>query len=263
LIGGAAVVVAGVTECVALLDVPLLDESVVMDADWEGDCVCVCDDAAVVESDGDEVIEEEVVSGVVTGVEVEVMVVSVVANAEDTAEDAAEDAAEDDIDTPTLVPVKEPEPTAEVAEVAEVAEEEAADTGIKLPPLLNSVTVVGCPLTTTVDTVTVLCGPALPTPLLNPLAALLRLVCTLVSIVFVVCTNENEYVVIGSKEAGNVSNADESTESALVVCGGSPVTLVGRVVMVVYCVVAAVVWMGMITARVREGGISTVAVGRS
>jgi hypothetical protein len=38
------------------------------------------------------------------------------------------------------------------------------------------------------------------------------------------------------------------------------VAVVGKEVMVVYCVVAAVVWMGMITAKVRDGGISTVAV---
>jgi hypothetical protein len=37
----------------------------------------------------------------------------------------------------------------------------------------------------------------------------------------------------------------------------------GKEVMVVYCVVAAVVWMGIITAKVRDGGISTVAVGAS
>jgi hypothetical protein len=233
LIGGAAVVVAGVTECVALV----LDESVVFEADCDCDCDCVVvlePDVWGVDDDGDEGIGAEVVPGVVAGVEVEVIVVSVVS----TAEDIADDPAEEDF------------------EVMAVKAVEAADTEIKLPPLLNNVTVVGCPLTTTVDTVTVLFGPALPTPLPTLLP-------TLVPIVFVVCTNENEYVVIGSKEAGNVSNADESTESALVVCGGSPVTLVGRVVMVVYCVVAAVVWIGMITARVREGGISTVAVGRS
>jgi hypothetical protein len=41
----------------------------------------------------------------------------------------------------------------------------------------------------------------------------------------------------------------------------APEVETGREVMVVYCVVAAVVWMGMITARVKDGGISTVAVG--
>jgi hypothetical protein len=248
--GGAAVVVAGVTECVALvLDVPLvLDESVVFEADEEG----VCDDVVVLDPDTwtvDEGIETEVVSGIVAGVEVDVMVASVVSTAEDTAEDTADDTAEEDIEVMAVMAV------------------EAADTEIKLPPLLNSVTVVGRPLTTTVETVTVLSGPVLlPIALLDPLAALL----TLVPIVFVVCPNENEYVVIGSKEAGNVSNADESTESAFVVSGvAAPVTLValevetGKDVMVVYCVAAAVVWMGIITARVKDGGISTVAVGAS
>jgi hypothetical protein len=157
LIGGAAVVVAGVTECVALLDVPLvLDESVVFEADEDG----VCDDVVVLDPDTwtvDEGIEPEVVSGVVAEVEVDVMVVNVVSTAEDTAEDAAE-------------------------EDIEVMAVEAADTEIKLPPLLNNVTVVGCPLTTTVDTVTVVCGPALLSTLLS----------TLVCIVFTVCTNENE-----------------------------------------------------------------------
>jgi hypothetical protein len=156
--GGAAVVVAGVTECVALvLDVPLvLDESVVFEADEDG----VCDDVVVLDPDTwtvDEGIEPEVVSGVVAEVEVDVMVVNVVSTAEDTAEDAAE-------------------------EDIEVMAVEAADTEIKLPPLLNNVTVVGCPLTTTVDTVTVVCGPALLSTLLS----------TLVCIVFTVCTNENE-----------------------------------------------------------------------
>jgi hypothetical protein len=152
LIGGAAVVVAGVTECVALV----LDESVVFEADEEG----VCDDVVVLDPDTwtvDEGIEPEVVSGVVAEVEVDVMVVNVVSTAEDTAEDAAE-------------------------EDIEVMAVEAADTEIKLPPLLNNVTVVGCPLTTTVDTVTVVCGPALLSTLLS----------TLVCIVFTVCTNENE-----------------------------------------------------------------------
>jgi hypothetical protein len=150
--GGAAVVVAGVTECVALvLDVPLvLDESVVFEADEEG----VCDDVVVLDPDTwtvDEGIEPEVVSGIVAGVEVEVMVVSVVTTAEDTAEDTADDAAEEDIEAPAALSVDEPELTA-------VKAVEAADTEIKLPPLLNSVTVVGCPLTTTVETVTVLFG---------------------------------------------------------------------------------------------------------
>jgi hypothetical protein len=149
--GGAAVVVAGVTECVALLDVPLvLDESVVFEADEEG----VCDDVVVLDPDTwtvDEGIEPEVVSGIVAGVEVEVMVVSVVTTAEDTAEDTADDTAEEDIEAPAALSVDEPELTA-------VKAVEAADTEIKLPPLLNSVTVVGCPLTTTVETVTVLFG---------------------------------------------------------------------------------------------------------
>jgi hypothetical protein len=150
--GGAAVVVAGVTECVALvLDVPLvLDESVVFEADEDG----VCDDVVVLDPDTwtvDEGIEPEVVSGIVAGVEVEVMVVSVVTTAEDTAEDTADDTAEEDIEAPAALSVDEPELTA-------VKAVEAADTEIKLPPLLNSVTVVGCPLTTTVETVTVLFG---------------------------------------------------------------------------------------------------------
>jgi hypothetical protein len=102
-----------------------------------------------------------------------VMVVSVVSNAEDTAEDTADDTAEEDIEVMAVMAV------------------EAADTEIKLPPLLNNVTVVGCPLTTTVETVTVLSGPVLlPIALLDPLAELpTTLVCKLV---LVVCPNENE-----------------------------------------------------------------------
>lgn len=64
---------------------------------------------------------------------------------------------------------------------------------------------------------------------------------------------------LGLKDSGNVANADESTESALVVSGAASV-VVEREVMVVYCVVA-VVWMGMITATVNEGGIDIVAIG--
>jgi hypothetical protein len=71
--------------------------------------------------------------------------------------------------------------------------------------------------------------------------------------------NENEYVVLGLRDSGNVANADESTESALVVSGVASV-VVEREVMVVYCVVA-VVWMGMITATVKDGGIDIVAIG--
>jgi hypothetical protein len=175
--GGAAVVVAGVTECVALV----LDESVVFEAEadvLEPDVDDIDGDEDVDEGDegaSDEGIEPEVVSAVVAGVEVEVMVVSVVSTVEDTAEDTADDAAEEDIEAPAALSVDEPELTA-------VKAVEAADTEIKLPPLLNNVTVVGCPLTTTVDTVTVVCGPALLSTLLN----------TLVCIVFTVCTNENE-----------------------------------------------------------------------
>jgi len=84
----------------------------------------------------------------------------------------------------------------------------------------------------------------------------------------VVCTlivvgkgvNENEYVVFGIKLEGNVANAEDSTDNALVVSGAASDD--GKVVMVVNCVVA-VVWMGMITAKVREGGIETVAVAKS
>jgi hypothetical protein len=184
--GGAAVVVAGVTECVALV----LDESVVFEAEadvLEPDVDDIDGDEDVDEGDegaSDEGIEPEVVSAVVAGVEVEVMVVSVVSTAEDTAEDTADDAAEEDIEAPAALSVDEPELTA-------VKTVEAADTEIKLPPLLNSVTVVGCPLTTTVETVTVLSGPVLlPIALLDPLAELpTTLVC---KSVLVVCPNENE-----------------------------------------------------------------------
>jgi hypothetical protein len=71
--------------------------------------------------------------------------------------------------------------------------------------------------------------------------------------------NENEYVVLGLKDSGNVANADESTESAFVVSGAASV-VVDREVMVVNSVVA-VVWMGIITATVKDGGIDIVAIG--
>lgn len=141
-----------------------------------------------------------------------------------------------------------------------VAVEEAADTEIKLPPLLSNVT-VDCPLTTTVDAVTVLCGPLptaeLLTTLLTTLVPLLTLVGCIVVVVVGTAVNENEYAVFGSKPEGNVASAELNTDNAFVVSGAACVD--GKVVMVVNCVVA-VVWMGMITARVKEGGMETVAV---
>jgi hypothetical protein len=252
LIGGAAVVVAGVIDLVALLE-----DSVVLVADDEGDCDCVVelvlkpedwDVWDVWDVDGvDEVDEADRVDEacVEDDGEADVMVLSVVS--EDDAEDAAEDAAEG-------IPVM----TAEAEEIAEeeatdedAMVEEAAEIEIKLPPLLNTVTVAGWPLTTTVDAVTVVSGPAL----LSTELSLLTLVC-IVCVVLIV--NENEYVVLGLRDSGNVANADESTESAFVVSGAASV-VADREVMVVYCVVA-VVWMGIITATVKDGGTDIVAI---
>jgi hypothetical protein len=150
LIGGAAVVVAGVIGRVVVLD-----ESVVLEADDEGDCDCDCD--CVVElvlkpegwdvdddaADGDEVDEDEGgVEEVVEEEEADVMVVSVVSTAEDTAEDIAEEDAEE---MPVMTAEAEEVVEEEAAAVAEEDSvlEEAADTEIKLPPLLNNVTVAG------------------------------------------------------------------------------------------------------------------------
>lgn len=188
-----------------------------------------------------------------------VSVVCVVCTAEDAVEDMAEDfdeAAEEDIEDTTEDAAEDAANDDDVEPTAAV--EEAADTEIKLPPLLNNVT-VDCPLTTTVDAVTVLCAPPATTVLLPsalPLLPLATVVCALVVVVGS-AVNENEYVVFGIKLSGNVAKADESTDNAFVVSGTASVD--GRVVMVVKCVVA-VVWMGMITARVKEGGIDTVAV---
>ena len=85
------------------------------------------------------------------------MVLRVVPIVVDAPEDIIDEATEEDTELPTDVA-----PT---------------DTETKLPPLLNKVTVDACPLTTTVEAVTVLCGcPELCT----------ELVC------FVVAANENE-----------------------------------------------------------------------
>lgn len=195
-----------------------------------------------------------------------VSVVCVVCIAEDmaeddielTAEEATEDAAEDTEATEDDIELTAEEAT-ELTTVA-AAVEEAADTEIRLPPLLNNVT-VDSPLTTTVEAVTVLCAPLATAVLLpTPLTPLLRpVVCIVVCTLIVVGSgvNENEYVVFGIKLDGNVAKAEESTDNALVVPGAASDD--GKVVMVVNCVVA-VVWMGMITAKVREGGIETVAV---
>jgi hypothetical protein len=192
LIGGAAVVVAGVTE-----RVEVLDESVV-EADCEGACDDVVletdvdvDDAEEGEDDGgaEEAGDAEEGAEVEAEVEVDVMVVSVVENAEDAedaedatelaaeeeAELAAEDAAEGAAEDAELAA----EDTAEEDPVLTAAVEEAVDTEIKLPPLLNKVTVAGCPLITTVDTVIVLCGPLA----VLPTAVLPTLVCTVVFVV--------------------------------------------------------------------------------
>jgi hypothetical protein len=121
------------------------------------------------------------------------MVVRVVDNVEEAedaedAEDAAELAAEDPATEETELTTDDVEDATELAAAEEAADdptdedltapvEEAADTEIKLPPLLNNVTVAGCPLITTVETVMVLCGP-LPCPVLLP-----TLVCTVVLVV--------------------------------------------------------------------------------
>jgi hypothetical protein len=269
LIGGAAVVVAGVIDRVVVLD-----ESVVLDAEDEGacDCDCDCDCDCVVElvlkvegwdvdsvddgDEGDEVDEGDTEETV--GDEVDVMVVSVVSvpkaedaavDAEDAAEDDAEDAAEDIAED---IAEELPATTADEDAVVEEAE---GDTETKLPPLLNNVTVAGCPLITTVDAVTVVPGPALAALLPTELPLLTTLVCV------VPIVNENEYVVLGLKDSGIVANADESTESAFVVSGVAS-GVVDREVMVVYCV-DPVVWIGMITATVKDGGIDTVAIVKS
>jgi hypothetical protein len=249
LIGGAAVVVAGVIDRVALLD-----ESVVLEAEDEGDCDCVVELVLKVEDwdvwDVDGVGEVDWLSWLDEGdaeVEVDVMVVSVVSvsTAEDPVEGDANDVAEDArVDATEEIPVMTADEDAMV--------EEAAEIEIKLPPLLNTVTVAGWPLTTTVDAVTVVSGPALLSTEL-PLLTLVWIVCV------VLIVNENEYVVLGLKDSGNVANADESTESAFVVSGAASV-VVDREVMVVNSVVA-VVWMGIITATVKDGGIDIVAIG--
>lgn len=165
----------------------------------------------------------------------------------------------------------------EDADAAEVEEAEAeatpVDSEIKLPPLDNNVTVCS-PLTTIVGAVTVVCAA----PLLCKLPELaadieveaLPLTTTLDTTEVLVVVKSNVYVVLGSKLDGNVAKADESTETALVVCdccsvavavavAEHPAMLSAQEVMVVKSVVA-VVSMGITTASVEEGGIEIVAV---
>lgn len=161
---------------------------------------------------------------------VEVLLLSPAEDEEEDAEDAEEDAdefcvveeeVEVDVEAVTVVKVLgivdlvesvvDEDAEAEV-EDAEVEVAEAADNEIKLPPLESNVTVC-CPLTTSVDAVIVVCGCPLP-----ELIADVSLT-TLPTEVLVV--KSNEYVVFGNKLLGNVANADESTEIALVVCTDS------------------------------------------
>lgn len=161
----------------------------------------------------------------------------------------------------------------EDADAAEVEEAEATpvDSEIKLPPLDNNVTVC-CPLTTIVGAVTVVCAA----PLLCKLPELAAdieveappLTTTLDTTEVLVVVKSNVYVVLGSKLDGNVAKADESTETALVVCdccsvavavAEHPAMLPAQEVIVVKSVVA-VVSMGITTASVEEGGIEIVAV---
>lgn len=193
LIGGAAVVVAGLTVSVAVPDDVVLDGCVV---------VCWCDDVKVLldsaaEEDGD----EDCMSDDDVGEKVEVMMVVKVDDIVEVAdsvvvgfvdEDAVKDAGMEDAETETT-PV---------------------DSEIKLPPLDNNVTVCS-PLTTTVGAVTVVCG----TPLLCKVPELVAETLPLpTDPIVLVVVKSNEYVVLGSKLDGNVAKADESTESALAVC---------------------------------------------
>lgn len=243
LMGGAAVVVAGLIVWVAVLVcvvvVCWVDD--VGSAEEEGvDGDCVVDEDWVV----DEEAEAEAEAEVEAEVDVDVEIVRVVNAVE--------------VETAAVGFVDEDEEAAEEGAEVDVAE----DNTIKLPPLDNTVTVFDPP-TTTVDAVTVVGGPL---PLLLPTPELVTLV-TLSTLVLVLVVKSKLYVVLGNKLCGNVANADESTETALVVWGvpeaelaGHPAILSAQEVIVVKSVVAAVVWMGITIASVDEGGICIVAV---
>ena len=166
--GGAAVVVAGVTERVGLLD-----ESVVLVFDCDCDCDCeVVDgvDVDVPEDIWDVWVPWEVDDEDAAGFE----------DDEDDEDDEADDVddvdetdeAEPDVMVLSVVPIVVDTPEDIIDEATELLTDVApADTEIKLPPLLNKVTVDACPLTTTVEAVTVLCGcPELCTELVRTVA---------------------------------------------------------------------------------------------
>lgn len=149
--------------------------------------------------------------------------------AEEDAEDDAEDDEEVDVEVEVeVVKVVKVDDIVEVVESvvvgfgaaevgeAEVEVAEVADNEIKLPPLESNVTVC-CPLTTIVDAVIVVCGCPLlckaPELVANVEAEVLPPPSNEVLVV-----KSNEYVVFGNKLLGNVAKADESTETALVVC---------------------------------------------
>jgi hypothetical protein len=241
LIGGAAVVAAGLTELVAVPDAVVLVDCVVG---------CWCDDVALLL---DSAAEEDSDEFCVFAEEVEVVIVVKV---------------DDIVEVVDSVVVGFLDEDADAAEVEE-AEATPVDSEIKLPPLDNNVTVCS-PLTTIVGAVTVVCAAPLLCKLPELVADIeveaLPLTTTLDITEVLVVVKSNVYVVLGSKLDGNVAKADESTETALVVCdccsvavAEHPAMLSAQAVMVVKSVVA-VVSMGITTASVEEGGIEIVAV---
>ncbi|KAH0365369.1 hypothetical protein KCU65_g6162, partial [Aureobasidium melanogenum] len=200
LIGGAAVVVAGLTVFVAVAVFGVVVFVVCVVVWWvddveEGLLVSAAEDAE--DADEDRMLDKE-------DVDVEVMIVVKVLDLVDIVESVAVGFADD---TPEEVEVAEPTPV---------------DKEIRLPPLESTVTVC-CPLTTIVDAVIVVCGCPLlcDTPeLVVDVEAELATVDEADPLVLVV-VKSNEYVVFGNKELGNVANADESTVTALVVCVSS------------------------------------------
>lgn len=202
-------VVAGLTELVAVPDDDVVDVVACV-------VVCCCDEVAVLlDSAAEDVTEVCVVD---EDKEVEVVIVFRVVDVVRVVEIAVagfvdEDATED-------------------ADDAEVKDAEAmpVDSEIKLPPLDNRVTVC-CPLITTVGAVTVVCGTPLlcdtPEVVADVKAELIALVPAL-DTAEVLVVKSKEYVVLGSKLEGNVAKADESTESAFVVCAGCSVAVAGH-----------------------------------
>lgn len=202
-------VVAGLTELVAVPDcVVVVVDCVVVCCD-DDDVAALLDAAA---EDGNEVCvieEDEEVEVVIVFKVVDVVSVVEIAAVGFVDEDATEDADDAEVKDAEAMPV---------------------DSEIKLPPLDNRVTVC-CPLTTTVGAVTVVCGTPLlcdtPEVVADVEAELIALVPTL-DTAEVLVVKSKEYVVLGSKLDGNVAKADESTESAFVVCAGGLIAVAGH-----------------------------------